>query len=189
MYQLSEVKELQEREVAEEFVSRLLRIREFFEVHKIKNLKETDYDFLLDTSVGNISLQITEVVEREFAFQITKEEYDSEKFKFTMLKENGKIPWAIDMERLNNSICRAIEKKIGRHYAKTHGEILWLLVFTTSSCLHLIDWGKRDSEAKSIFETIQNIHDEIEKSPFDEIWFLKLLFNPILIWPPQKMVN
>ena len=80
MFRLSAVKEEQELQVVNDFVQRLHNLRPSFSVCEIVDLPEADHDFLLRTEAGDITLQLTEIPERDYTISISQEEYNSGKY-------------------------------------------------------------------------------------------------------------
>ena len=77
MFKLSDVKDIQEREVTEKFVQQIMTQYPDIKINVVDSLSEADQDFLLHTNHGKITLQVTEIPERDFTFRISEEEYKS----------------------------------------------------------------------------------------------------------------
>ena len=184
MFKLSSDKEQQETAVVETFLDALSRYSIYTDILGYSKLPEADHDFVLNCKDGSdILLQVTEIVERDYAFPITKADYNSGIYNHFIHKGSDQIPWAVDTNRISTSIQRRIEGKILKHYSKSEHETLWLLIFSTSIYPEVdvcVRGNKRDSEAVSIAHDYLNSLDHIV---FDQIWYTNLMTTPVRIWP------
>ena len=98
---LSSDKQTQENEVITLFLEGIQRI---------KQLPEAGQDFLLDTPLGEITIELTEIVDREFTFKPSDKPYRSGGFDFHVLKQ-GEL-WPVDRMGLCIALQKSIEKKI-----------------------------------------------------------------------------
>jgi hypothetical protein len=55
-------------------------------------LPENDQDFLLTVDGGDVLIEVTELVDGDFAFPMTREEYNAGRFEVTVQKDYGEIP-------------------------------------------------------------------------------------------------
>lgn len=183
MFQLSHDKEEQEVGVIEHFLKALPSKDPDLNIIGHEQLPEADQDFVLRCDEGEIYVQVTEIVEREYAFPISKAEYNAGHYSHFIQKKPGEIPWAVDIGRRDASIKRAIERKINKHYAKSANQILWLLIFCTSSCLTTEFWeGGQKRMSKSLTSAHEYLRT-LNRMVFDQIWYTNLLTSPVRIWP------
>jgi hypothetical protein len=185
-FKLSDIKDIQEREVADKFVQQIMTQHPDVKIHGVKALSEADHDFLLHTNHGKITLQVTEIPERDYTFPISEEEYKSGRHKSFLVKKNGKIPWAVDESRRDTSIQRAIENKLAKHYAKGTNENLWLLVFSTSTYLTTVYYEGGSRRESMAYQIARDYVARTTNNPFDEIWYMNLLTRAVRIWPAEE---
>jgi len=181
MFQLSNDKKTQERQVIEDYVNRLSNIRDDVSVIEIVDLPEADHDFLLRTETGQITVELTEIPERDYTIKITEEEYSSCRYHTFIQNQYGALPVAVDESRRDSSIQRSIAHKVG-HYAKSDTETLWLLVWTTSTYLQMTYWEGGAKQESAALQNAQQFLTTVSENPFDEIWCTNLLMNPTQIW-------
>ena len=185
VFQLSHDKEEQEVGVIEHFLSTLSTSDPGFKIIGHEQLPEADQDFVLRCDEGEIYVQVTEIVEREYAFPISKAEYNAGYYSHFISKTAGEIPWAVDIGHRDTSIKRAIERKINKHYAKPENQILWLLIFCTSSYL-TTEFGEDGQKRMSKSLTLAHKYlRTLNRMVFDQIWFTNLLKAPVRIWPHE----
>ena len=183
MFQLSHDKEKQEVGVIEHFLKALPAKNPDLNIIGHEQLPESDQDFVLRCNEGEIYVQVTEIVEREYAFPISKAEYNAGRYSHFIQKKSGEIPWAVDIVRRDASIKRAIERKINKHYAKSANQILWLLIFCTSSYLTTEFWeGGKKRMSKSLTSALEYLRT-LNQVVFNQIWYTNLLTSPVKIWP------
>lgn len=181
MFQLSHDKEKQEVGVIEHFLKALSLKNPNLNIIGYDQLPEADQDFVLRCNEEEIYVQVTEIVEREYAFPISKDEYNAGHYSHFIYKKPNEIPWAVDIKRRDESIKRAIERKINKHYAKSANQILWLLIFCTSSYLITELWEGDKKSITSAHEYLQTLNQVV----FDKIWYTNLLTSPVKIWPQE----
>ena len=186
MFKLSDIKDVQEREVADKFVQQIMTQYPDIKINGVDSLSEADHDFLLHTNHGKITLQVTEIPEKDYTFPISEEEYKSGRHRSILVKKNGEIPWAVDESRRDTSIQRAIEKKLAKHYAVSTNENLWLLIFSTSACLTTVyyEGGKRRESMG--YQIARDYVARATNNPFNEIWYMNLLTRAVRIWPDEN---
>jgi hypothetical protein len=157
-----------------------------FSICQIQQLPESGHDFLFDTSRGPITVQLTELVEREYARPLTRDEYGNSSHKEYILKESGGIPWGVDIQQRESALRRLIERKIGKHYAKGADERLWLVVFTTSSYYRVEYFqGEVLHQSQALLEARDYLAN-LQQPTFDEFWFTDLQTAPVRIWPAVR---
>lgn len=178
MFSLSNDKDTQEYRVAEQFCEHLIHSGQLSADAEIVKLPEADHDFIIKNIPNDITLQITEIVEREFTTELSMEKYKSGAHTSYIVKEGNPIPWAVDEMKRDNSLRLAIERKLLRNYTKGNDEILWLLIFTTSSCIQ--------TEISTTLKLAGDYLYNIDHLIFDKIWFTNLLTKPTQIWPVME---
>ncbi len=184
-FQLPDTKEAQEEGVIQSFISRYSSDLDNLTIHDYAQLPEADQDFLLDTSEGDITVQVTELVEREFAFQITKEEYDSGKHSTYLSNGAGQIPLAVDDHKRDMSLTKAIKKKVEKRYSKARDETLWLLIFSTSPSLITVYSQGGETKTSKAYENAVDYVSKQKECVFDAIWFYNMVSRPVRIWPRE----
>jgi hypothetical protein len=181
-FSLSHKKTEQERSVAEVFIRSFNEQSSIRIIENLIPLSPNDHDFQFNVNNKATLLQVTELVEREFIFPLTMEEYKKSACDGYIQKDDSLIPWGIDFEKKNNALLSAIKKKIDMHYACDETKDLWLLVFTTSQFYETeyISGGKiQISEALARARKYCQQRDMV----FKEIWFTNLLTRSVQIWP------
>jgi hypothetical protein len=95
------------------------------------------------------------------------------------------MPWVIDHDLRDSALARAIESKVKNNYAKGENEILWLVIFSTTSFLQAesIEDGQREASPALLAarEYIANVKNFI----FDEVWFTNPESEPVKISPHE----
>lgn len=183
MYRLSSDEEKQEISVVENFISTLSERNLCKDINGWSKRSEDDRDFVLQSHNGDILLQISQVAERDFAFPISRAEYDSGRYRQFIARAPGEIPLAVDNTRLNTSIRRSIQKKLEKPNRESAHETSWLLIFSNSAYPEIdccVRGHKRDSEPVSIAREYLKRHDPIL---FDQIWYSNPVTIPVRIWP------
>ena len=183
MFELSGEKEKQELGVAQVFVQGLKKRDSSINEVEIRDLPECDHDFILKSESFEVTLQITEIPERRYVSEISKEEYDSGIHSSYILKKSGEIPLAVNEETRDNSLKTAVEIKIKKTYSKSPNERLWLLVFTTAQDIFPFCYLAGKATKTVLYMRAYDYVSKLDRNPFDEIWFTNLLSRPIRIWP------
>jgi len=80
MYGLSSDKEQQKTRVVENFISILSEHNLCKDINGWSKLSEDDRDFILHTHNGDILLQVSQIAEEDFAFPISRAEYNSGRY-------------------------------------------------------------------------------------------------------------
>ncbi len=183
MFTLSSQKEEQETEAVQYFVNGINDAQLGFQINKINKLPENDQDFRLETSIGPIMVQLTELVERDFTIEISRDEYNSSRYNQFIVKNSGQIPWAVDTDLRDSALVRIIKKKINKGYTKADTEILWLVIFSTSLCFmtEYYEGGKLKKTNALLFA--QQYLSTFPNCIFDQIWFTNLQTRSVLVWP------
>jgi len=183
MFELSQEKEEQEIGAVEKFIDGINQLSDYPNVNGFDKLPEADHDFTLDTSAGSITVQLTELVERDYAKPISKQEYNEGKYHDFIQKAPGMTPWAVNTHCLQNYLRRAIERKLEKLYAKPDSDALWLVVFCTSTYLQTEYYeGGRLRVSAALIEARKYLQT-LPNCVFDEIWYTNLLTRPVRIWP------
>jgi hypothetical protein len=139
--------------------------------------------YMINTREGDIPLVVTQIADRDFAFPISKAEYNSGRYSLFISKPSAETPWAVDLNRRDTSILRRIQAMLREHEAKSDPIDAWLLVFSTSGYPEIeccVRGNSRDSDAVSMARDYLSKQDRI---PFDQIWFSNRLTLPVRIWP------
>lgn len=183
MYGLSSDKEQQKTRVVENFISILSEHNLCKDINGWSKLSEDDRDFILHTHNGDILLQVSQIAEEDFAFPISRAEYNSGRYHQFITHAHGEIPLAVDNARLNTSIKRSIQRELEEPYMQSDHEIHWLLIFSTSAYPEIdccVRGRKKDSESVSMARDCLKKYDSIL---FDQIWYSNPVTIPVRIWP------
>jgi len=189
MFKLSQEKEEQEIGAIERFIDGINRLSEYPKINGFTKLPEADHDFTLDTAEGPIIVQLTELVERDYARPISRKEYNKGKYRHFIQKAPNTIPWAVDIHSLHTSIKRRIEGKLEKYYAKSDAETLWLVIFCTSTYLQMEYYEGSELRVSSALVKARQYLQSLPNSVFDEIWYTNLLTRPIRIWPEGAYIE
>lgn len=183
MSQLSHEKEEQEVGVMEHFITAFNQLSGQVQISSLEQLAEAGHDFVALLNDSRITIQVTELVELDYAKPIPEEEYNKGIYNQYIQKTSGEIPWAVDKILLASSLRRSIEKKIKKNYAKADSEIMWLLVFCTSPYV-LTEYvqGGQHMISETLAEARKYLA-EVNICVFDEIWFTNLQTRPVRVWP------
>jgi len=183
IFQLSSEKKNQEKEAMDNFIKGITRIKPNLKIINMKQLQEADQDFLLETSIGSITIQLTELVLLDYAKPLSEEEYRKGHHDAYILKESGSIPWAVDSRRRDSALIRIIEKKLSKHYSKPSSGNFWLVIFSTSPCLETeYHQGGKLMQGMPLIAAREYLNS-LPSCIFDQIWFNNLITNPVQIWP------
>jgi hypothetical protein len=183
MVGLSSAEERQETGVIENFISILAEHNLCKDINGWSRLPEDDPDFVLHTHNGDILLQISQIAEEDFAFPISKAEYNSGRYRRFIAQEPGEIPLAVDDARLNTTLKRIIQGKLEEPCMESDHEKHWLLIFSASAYPEIdccVRGVKKDSESVSMARDYLKSHDPIL---FDQIWYSNPITIPVRIWP------
>lgn len=184
MFQLSGDKELQERGVIDSLSAHFPNDIDDLEIRGVKDLPEADHDFILETNRGNITVQLTEIVERDYTSTISRAEYDSGRYSEYILAESGKIPLAIDHIKRDNVIVTAIRRKISKNYAN-QSDPLWLVIFSTSPYLQTVFSQSGKVRTSTAYENAVAYIQSKNIGLFENVWYYNLITRPVRIWPRE----
>lgn len=180
---LSSDKPLQEQQVAQVFFAAYNEAHPEAPFKECRPLPENDHDFVLVGHDKEVDLQITELVSRAYTFEMTREEYDRRAWKVATTKEYGGIPWRIDTEKRDAALYVQINKKQSKHYAKSAGRDLWLLVFTTDVLYETEYYSGGQLQTSPALNLARNNLNKQERHAFERIWLSNLQTRPVLVWP------
>ncbi len=142
--------------------------------------------YMINTREGDISLQVTQIADRDFAFPISRADYKSGRYSHFISKPSEEIPWAVDLNRRDTSIQRLIQAMLQDHEAMSDPIACWLLVFSTSGYPEIeccVRGSSRDSDAVSMARDYLN---KCERIAYDQIWYSNLVTLPVRIWPYES---
>src|SRR5574340_890963 len=131
MQQLSEVKEVQEMQVAAKFVDAFDKLNLGPKIEGLRPLGQNDHDAMGLMGGLPLQLQITELVALTYTFEMTDDDYNAGRFTEAIQLSYGARPHRIDTTLRDEALWRAIEKKIGKFYSPPQNGVLWLIVFST----------------------------------------------------------
>lgn len=181
---LSDDKRKQEEEVARQFCDFFGRGNATSVSYEM--LDECDQDFLLTSDDGQIEIQITEIVQREYLTELGHEKYRHEQIGFTdfYAGENGKI-FGVDTVKRDGMIAQRISDKCAKNYQPPAKRGLWLLIFASDVLLspRVISAGER-AETNTLL-VARNYCNSNGCAPFGQVWFMSLGLAPQRIWPPE----
>ena len=142
-------------------------------------------DFILKSAKGPITVQLFELVERDFVLKKESDKLNRRADREFIHVSYGHMPWVVDTDLRDSALARAIEMKVKNNYAKGKNEILWLVIFSTTSFLQAesIEDGQRKASQALLFarDYIANAKDFI----FDEVWFTNPESEPVKISPHE----
>ena len=170
-------------DVVEDFITALRERKLYTGITGYRKHPEDGQGFVINTKKGDISLQIAEIAERDFAFPISKAEYDSGRYSHFIAKAPGEIPLAVDRNRLSTSIQRKVREQLETQFSNSEHEIFWLLVYSISGYPEIdccVRGSKMDGEAVSMARDYLDNH---EQAIFDQIWYANLVTLPVRVWP------
>lgn len=181
MESLSQNKAEQENEVGSRFATGLKKMTG--DEYDIIPCEENDHDFWLAACDGEILVQATEIVSRDYLRPIAMDDYVNDRHSYTeFVAEGPNRMFGVDRAAKQKVLLDRIVGKIGKHYSKPKTP-LWLLIWTVCSDYHAF-WidDKGPCVSSSVIEARKYLSAE-GAGPFDEIWFLHLNFRPERIWP------
>ena len=178
---LSEDKPKQEFEALQRIIHLFNESRLGPRVSFIRQLTERDHDFVVEVDGREIDVQLTELVDRSFTFQIPAEEYGSGKWHHYVLKASGEIPWAIDPEKRDRALSDVIRGKVLKNYSKSADRPLWLLVFATFMYETEYVQAGQPSASSGLQKARDYLRTE-DRNVFDAIWFCDLETQPVCVW-------
>jgi hypothetical protein len=170
-------------DVVEDFMTALIERNLYKGITGYRKRPEDGQGFVINTKKGDISLQIAEIAQRDYAFPISRAEYDSGRYSHFIAKAPGEIPLAINNNRLSTSIQRTVREQLEAQVSNSEPEMIWLLVYSTSGYPEAdccVRGNKMDGQAVSMARDYLNNH---EQAIFDQIWYTNLVTLPVRIWP------
>jgi hypothetical protein len=183
MRQFSDVKEMQELQAATTFVTAFNELNLGHEISNLQPLEQNDHDFSAQLAGSPLQLQLTELVDRSYTFDMTSEEYDTGQFTEAVQTQYGGRPRRIDIQLRDEALWNVVAKKLAKSYARPTGNALWLVVFSTNA-LYLTEYVKAGVPTAS--NALQFARANLAASdtgPFSEIWFTNLQTRPVRVWP------
>lgn len=177
---LSSDKPEQELQAAHRFVELHNAAYPLDQLTSLEQLPENDHDFRATKGNLPVTIQLTELVDREYTAPMSQQEYDGTKWLAAVQKSNGEIPWRVDVQKRDMALSNLINKKAS-HYAPS-STALWLVVFTTDAG-YLTEYQQNGRAVQST--ALQNARSNLSESArqlFSEIWFTNLKTRPILVW-------
>ncbi|MGV7220241.1 MAG: hypothetical protein ACQ9MH_01800 [Nitrospinales bacterium] len=138
-------------------------------------------DFVIKSAKSSITVQLTELVERDFVLKKASDKLNRRADREYIHSSFGHMPWVIDNDLRDSALARAIETKVKNNYAKGEKEILWLVIFSTTSFLQAesIEEGQRIAS-----QALLSARDYIAAAQdfiFDEVWFINPESEPVMI--------
>jgi hypothetical protein len=183
MTQLSLVKEAQELEAVSKFAALFNEVAEGGRVlTDLRQLSENDHDFSALISGTPLQIQLTELVDRSYTFDMTAEEYNSGTWSEAIQGQYGARPRRVEIALRGQALTALIEKKVAKSYAKPASGQLWLVVFTTTN--YLTEYIEGGSLRLSAALRLARAHlRDASSGPFNEVWFTNMQTRPVRIWP------
>jgi hypothetical protein len=183
MRQLSGVKESQELEAAVHFVDAFNTLATGRTISDLRQLEQDAHDFSARVGEAPLQIQLTELVDRSFTFEMSDAEYDSGRFSEAIQLGYGQRPHRIDPELRDQALWALISKKLSKSYSAPSQAELWLLVFTTnvSYMMEYVNAG-----VPKVSRALQHARDQLASigaKPFVEVWFTNLQTRPVKVWP------
>ncbi len=181
---LSSDKERQEFEVAGRFVETFNRIDSARQISDVRQLPEADHDFSASVAGISLKVQVTELVDRSYTFDMSIEEYNAGNWSTATLDSPGQIPRRVDEELKRRALADTIARKLSKHYAKSKEGLTWLLVFSVADYLTEFYCGG----VLQVSEGLAFARASLANAPagaFDEVWFTNLQTRPVRVWPVE----
>lgn len=185
VFQLSNVKERQEKQALEHFIQGFNDRSNNRQITQYSQLPENDQDFIISIDGSEVQVQLTELVDRTFTFPMSQEEYNGSAWTEGIQKERGQIPWRVDVAKKRVALKELIRGKVEKHYAKSDKITIWLVIFTTCSNYFLECY---EDGVLQISESLKQAHDYLHGMSivtFDEVWFTDLQTRPVRVWPDE----
>lgn len=151
-------------------------------IGNLVQLHENEHDVQCTIGEEQVKVQITEISEKEFILPTGRQDPNNPK-SIAHFSAVDRVGVQIDSEEKNGSICRAIERKLDKHYASEKGVSIWLLVFTTSPYIDTLLWDGENTIVCEPLVRARKLLEERSMEPFDEIWFTNLINRPVRVWP------
>ena len=144
-------------------------------------INEGNDDFVLKSAKGLITVQLTELVERDFVLKKESDKLNRRADREYIHVSYGHMPWVVDNELRDSALARAIESKVKNNYKKVENEILWLVIFSTTSFLQ-VEWYEDGQRLES--KALTAARDYIANAQgfiFNEVWFTNPESEPVKI--------
>lgn len=183
MDQLSGIKEQQELQVAVKFVDAYNRLQLGPSITDVEPLEQNDHDAIAFMNGLPLQIQVTELVQRAYTFEMTQEEYDGGKFKEAVQLGYGARPHCIDTALRDEALWRVIENKLNKSYSVPARGALLLLVFTTDTLYHTEYVNAGVPTVSAALQHARNMLAALGRGPFSHVWFTNLQTRPVRIWP------
>jgi hypothetical protein len=181
--QLSDTKSEQEMQVGVRFVEGFNGLGNGRKIAQLRPLAEADQDFSAYVSGVPLQVQLTELVDRSYTFEMTMDEYNAGQFHEAIQKGYGAMPQRIDPELRDDALWVAIAGKLRRRYAAPEAGEFWLVVFTTQA-LYLTECV--EAGVPRVSEALRRARSRLVDYgplPFTEVWFTNLQNRPVRVWP------
>ena len=183
MDQLSGIKEDQELQVVVNFVDAYTRLQLGPSITNVRPLEQNNHDAIACMNGLPLQIQVTELVQRAYTFEMTQEEFDAGKFKEAVQLSDGARPHRIDTTLRDEAIWRVIEKKLSKSYSVPARGALCLLVFTTDALYDTESVRAGVPTASAALQNARNMLASQGSGPFSDVWFTNLQTRPVHIWP------
>src|SRR3990167_1115428 len=178
---LSEDKQIQEMEALHKFLELFNTVFPERSITFLRQLEERDHDFIVDVAGQETEIQLTELVDRSFTFQMTQAEYDSGNWSHAVQKGYGELPWRIDPEKRDLALVELIERKISKSYSKSLVRPLWLIVFATFIYETEFSQGGKLRVSQGLQKARDYLSTET-RNVFDAVWVTDLETRPVCVW-------
>lgn len=173
----------QEKNVMGEFAN-LLQVSKGIKLENVSKLPQDDEDFIAKLDNKNITIQLTELTNYNFAEPVLLDKKRLSEKEKVLLIQAGK--YVIDLDKngyeYDNALKKCIERKVNNFHSKPTNGQFWLVVFST---FHYSTEFWQDSK-KKVSPGLQLARDflrETKNNIYDEIWYFGLETNPVKIYP------
>lgn len=173
----------QEESVVGQFAS-MLQSSKGIKLENVSKLPQDDEDFISKLDNKNITIQLTELTNYNFAEPISLDKKQLSEKEKVLIIQTGK--YVIDLDRYgyeyDNALKKCIEKKVNNFHSKPTNGQFWLVVFST----FLFSTEYWQASKKEISQGLQLARDflrETKNNIYDEIWYFYLETNPVKIYP------
>lgn len=182
-HKLPDTKEEQEKVVGKQFVEKgFLADHPNWVPRPMDDEAGHDFGIFDDSNELIVEVQAAEVVFQSFTKKITVEEFRNDPPREAIQGPQTKsglteFYLAVDREKLDNVICRIIQKKLSKHYAKQKVP-LWLLIWTVTDYPELMANYPPGSSLPRPVVNAKNFLRNNDISPFERVYLFPLLLNP-----------
>ena len=108
---LSDVKEDQQEQAMRRFIERFRAAFPDRTISDLRQLAEDDFDFEATIDGVTADIELTELVDRDFTFQMSQGEFHAAKWQVAVQKEFGAQPWRVDVEKRDEALKARIADK------------------------------------------------------------------------------